>query len=413
VVGLIAALKVLAAAMAKSGLVWNRNVVGMFVVEEETGGNGSLSLAVDRELKRHYDSVLVSECTGLRIHPANRGAVWYRAELHPPPGVSSIEMFAFVNEEMEKEGIAIRAESAHALFPQRPVQTCHGIIGPFGTHPSRICAEVKLSLLFEGHPDAAAENLVRDCLAAGLAAYIGLYGDKTTVMDPSTGRPMVARHYQLLRKGSAFELDIYGAAGHMGSIRERDGAITKTAHLVRSLLFSKTKLEKIAGSLRLELRNQSNTDTQNKLALEGGQGFVPTHSIEEIMERMRGAVQRGAENYLRFIGRSESGTEVTTVTYEKLHNVAFDGDPASPAMLQAIEAARACGLWKNESILGWTVSCDARLFATEYPRMPVLTFGPGQLVHAHSDHEQIAIEEIRAASEFLAIFLLLQTGTLQ
>jgi len=43
----------------------------------------------------------------------------------------------------------------------------------------------------------------------------------------------------------------------------------------------------------------------------------------------------------------------------------------------------------------------------------VLTFGPGQLVHAHSDHEQIDIDEIRAAAEFIAIFLLLQTGTLQ
>jgi acetylornithine deacetylase/succinyl-diaminopimelate desuccinylase-like protein len=43
--------------------------------------------------------------------------------------------------------------------------------------------------------------------------------------------------------------------------------------------------------------------------------------------------------------------------------------------------------------------------------MPVLTFGPGQLVHAHSDQEQITIKEILAAAEFLAIFLLLQTGT--
>jgi acetylornithine deacetylase/succinyl-diaminopimelate desuccinylase-like protein len=42
----------------------------------------------------------------------------------------------------------------------------------------------------------------------------------------------------------------------------------------------------------------------------------------------------------------------------------------------------------------------------------VLTFGPGQLIHAHSDQEQIDLEEIRAAVEFLAIFLLRQTGTL-
>jgi hypothetical protein len=53
----------------------------------------------------------VCECTGLKLHPANRGAVWYRAELRPPAGVSAFEMFPFVNEEMEKEGAAIRAES--------------------------------------------------------------------------------------------------------------------------------------------------------------------------------------------------------------------------------------------------------------------------------------------------------------
>ena len=35
------------------------------------------------------------------------------------------------------------------------------------------------------------------------------------------------------------------------------------------------------------------------------------------------------------------------------------------------------------------------------PDMQVLTFGPGQLAFAHSDHEQIALDEIRAAAEFL------------
>src|ERR1039458_5135858 len=131
-VSIVAALKVLSQVMPKAGLKWNRNVVAMLVVEEETGGNGSLSLAIDRDLKKLYDSIVVCECTDLKFYPANRGAVWYRADLKAPPGVSPFEMFAFVNEEMEKEGAAIRAESRHQLFPQRPVQTCHGIIGPFG-----------------------------------------------------------------------------------------------------------------------------------------------------------------------------------------------------------------------------------------------------------------------------------------
>jgi acetylornithine deacetylase/succinyl-diaminopimelate desuccinylase-like protein len=409
-VSIVAALKVLSEVMAKAGLKWNRNVVAMLVVEEETGGNGSLSLALDRDLKRHYDSIVVCECTGLKFYPANRGAVWYRAGLKRSAGGSAFEMFAFVNEEMEKEGAAIRAESRHKLFPQRPVQTCHGIIGPFGEHPSRICGEVSFNIRLDRAPDASAEALVRDCLEAGLAGYVGLYGDKTRVIDPSTGKPMVERHYDLQRGSKGFTVQVHGATGHMGAIRERDGAITKMAHLVRSLVLSKARLQSVTGCpVRLELGGKPAGDA---LILEGGQGFVPTHDIAEVMDRLRRAAQRGAENYLRRMGRPERGEDILTVTYEKLHNVAFDGDPDSPTVRNAIAAAKSCGLWKDEPVLGWTVSCDARLFATEYPGMQVLTFGPGQLAYAHSDHEQIALDEIRAAAEFLAVFLLRQTGTL-
>jgi acetylornithine deacetylase/succinyl-diaminopimelate desuccinylase-like protein len=409
-VSIVAALKVLSEVMPQAGLKWNRNVVSMLVVEEETGGNGSLSLAIDRDLKKLYDSILVCECTGLKFYPANRGAVWYRASLKGGDGISLLEMAAFINEEMEQEGAAIRTESRHDLFPQRPVQTCHGIIGPFGEHPSRICGEASFGIRLGAKPDAKTEALVRDCLESGLASYIGLYGDKTKVTDPSIGKPMVSRHYDLRRTGEGFTVTVYGATGHMGAIRERDGAITKMAHLIRSLSLSKARLQSGAGRLvRLELGGQPQGNT---LLLEGGQGFVPTHDITEVMDRLRRAAQRGTENYLRRIGRAERGEHFVTVTYEKLHNVAFDGDPNSPSVRNAIAAARSCGLWKDEPVLGWTVSCDARLFATEYPGMQVLTFGPGQLTHAHSDAEQITLAEIRSAAEFLTLFLLRQTGTL-
>ncbi len=407
VVSIVAALRVLSELAAKRGLRLNKNVVAMFVVEEETGGNGSLSLATDAEVKALYDSILVCECTGLKIYPANRGAVWYRAELAKLRGVSAFEMFAFVNEHMEKEGAAIRAESRHQLFPQRPVQTCHGILGPFGEHPSRICGHVRFSINFDREPDARTEQLVRDCLDSGLADYVGLYGDKTKVTDPSTGKPMVARHYTFARDGRGFAVDVYGATGHMGAIRERDGAITKTAHLVRSLVYSKLRIEVFGGPVQFALAQADH----DGLVLEGGQGFIPTHDLDEVMERMRRAAQRGAENFLRRRGRRERGEDVVCVTYEKLHNVAFDGDPKSPAMRNAIAAAKACGLWQNEPVRGWTVSCDARLFATEYPGMPVLTFGPGQLAVAHSDQEQLDLTELRAAVEFLVLFILRQTGT--
>ena len=406
---MLTALKVLSTAMGETGLKWNRNVVAMFVVEEETGGNGSLSLAIDRDLKGYYESVVIGEPTSLKIHPANRGAVWYRAELRPPANVSAFEMSAFVIEELEKEGRAIRAESRHALFPQRPVQTCHGIIGPFGEHPSRICGEVSFKIQFPQRPSAVAEALVRDCLDSGLAEYVGLYGDKTKVTDPATGKPMVKRHYDLKRNGNGFSVIVYGATGHMGAIRQRDGAITKMAHLVRSLVLSASKLSAMDRQVRFELGGRSEA---KNLVMEGGQGFVPTHTIEEVMERLRRAAVRAAENYLRRYGYTELGADAVTMTFEKLHNAAFDGDPNSPAMMNAIATAKECKIWEDQPVAGWTVSCDARLFATEYPGMPVLTFGPGELAFAHSDQEQIAISDIIKAVEFLALFLVRHTGTL-
>jgi acetylornithine deacetylase/succinyl-diaminopimelate desuccinylase-like protein len=408
-VAMVAALKILSDTMPAAGLRWNRNVVAMFVVEEETGGNGSLSLATDRELRKLYDTVLVGEPTSLKIHPANRGAVWYRAEINAPAGISAFELSAFVIEELEREGAAIHAESRHELFPQRPVQTCHGIIGPFGEHPSRICGEVAFTIQFAKSPDKKIEALVRDCLESGLAGYTGIYGDKTKVIDPGTKKPLVARHYDFRRHGNRFEITVHGATGHMGAIRQRDGAITKMACLVRSLISSKAKIESAAGAMQLKLGGEKPT---RSLVLEGGQGFVPTHGIEEVMTRMRRAAERGAENHLRRCRSRKPGASAVTVTYEKLHNAAFDGDPGSPAMRNAIAAAKACGFWPDESVCGWTVSCDARLFATEYPGMPVLTFGPGELARAHSDAEQIVVRDIAQAAEFLALYLLRQTGTI-
>jgi acetylornithine deacetylase len=54
------------------------NVEAQFVIEEEIGGNGALGMI----LAGHTgDGALVMECTDLQIHPANRGAIWYRIRI--------------------------------------------------------------------------------------------------------------------------------------------------------------------------------------------------------------------------------------------------------------------------------------------------------------------------------------------
>ena len=407
VASIVGALKLVSELCGRQGVCLRQNVVAMFVIDEESGGNGSLSLALDKDLKEFYNTVLVGECTGLRLHPANRGAVWYRAEMKGASAASLFELFAFVNEELEKEGTAIRAESYHPLFPERPVQTCHGILGGFGEHPSRICAEVRFTVRCGHSPSPETEHLIKDCLAAGLGMYIGAYGDKTKVMDPATGRPVVSRHYEVKHVRAGFRVKVFGAAGHMGAIRERDGALTKAAYMVRSLVASKRKLETMNRQLvKLEL----DATTGNSLVLEGGQGFVPTHTMEEIMDRLRSAAERGVASYLRECGSKESTGVRVEMSFEKLHNEAYASDPKSAPVSTALAASRICGLPQTTPLRGWAVSCDARLFAKQNPGLTVLTFGPGQLAFAHSDQEQISLEEVRKAAEFIAVFLLKQTG---
>lgn len=413
-VALMGALKLVGEHLRATNQKLARTVTAMIVIEEEMGGNGSLSAAIDRDLKKRYDSIMVLECCMNKIHPGNRGALWYKVTTKSPgPWMNLFEAAAFVIEEMEKEGRSIKSESDHPLFPHRPVQTCHGMMGPYGEHPSRICGRIDFEIGFEGAKNpAAAKKRITDILEFAVADYCGLYGDKTKVLDEA-GKPKVHHHYDLVDAKDGFTVQVHGSTGHMGSILLNDGAITKMATMVRALVRSRKAVEREAGG-KMVLRLHGHNDLNN-LVLEGGQGFLPTHQITDVMERMATAARRGAENYARAYGGQKAfdATEFFKASYDKLHNAAFAGSVDSPDMKAAIEAAKAAGMWKDDPIRGWDVSCDARIFACEYPDLAVLTSGPGALTHAHSDFEQIDVNEMVQFAEFLAHFILKQVGTVK
>jgi acetylornithine deacetylase/succinyl-diaminopimelate desuccinylase-like protein len=146
--------------------------------------------------------------------------------------------------------------------------------------------------------------------------------------------------------------------------------------------------------------------------LEGGQGFLPTHTMDQVEERLRTAAQRGAQAYFDRMGIPAQARDLVNVTYEKLHNAAFAGPADSPTMQRAIAAATAAGIWpKDREVRGWDVSCDARIFACLYPELAVVTLGPGHLRHAHADDEQLDVHEMVQFAELLAYFILKQCGT--
>ena len=64
IVIMIGVLKLLGEIHERFGVYPDNEVSCMFVIDEESGGNGSLALALDGKLTQHYNSLIVLECCG-------------------------------------------------------------------------------------------------------------------------------------------------------------------------------------------------------------------------------------------------------------------------------------------------------------------------------------------------------------
>jgi len=384
----------------------NQDRVYQFVIDEEPGGNGSLSLAIDQSFKDAKD-IIVFEITSNKAHPANRGALWYEIELDGSTDdrqpstpfvkgdkINVAEMQAYVVLALEAEGRSIKSESDHPLFPTRPVQTCQGILGSYGEHPSAVNDEVGFKISVDG----VSSQQLRQIIDESVRAYCDDYGDKTKELDPVTGKAKVEKHYNLskiplyppLTKGE-YELEIFGKSGHMGAILECDDAITKGAYIIKAF----KDFERKNPGVQITVAMGKNSDSR-KLIIEGGQGFIPTHTIEEVQERLSNAVARGAQEYCQLIDVKYK-PEMAITTYEKLHNDAYVSPLDCPAMQGMQSAFEKLGLDFGEPT-AWLVSCDARIFARE--GYNIVTFGPGLLSDAHQPGDKI---DIKQAQEALAI----------
>jgi ribosome-binding factor A len=385
---ILAAFRLLRGLRDRLGLRLRNDLCAQFVIDEETGGNGSLSLAVQDPFL--FDGIVVCEPTRLRIHTANRGAVWYRAELTAPPERRA-ELAAHIVLALEDEGRAIKAESDHPQFPGRPVQTNHGVLGPFGDAPCTVNGRIDLILRSDDLGAAEIEALTR----SALADYCDAYGDKTAEQNPETGRSTLDRHITLAEDpDGALRLSVLGKAGHMGSLAECDNAITKAAYIVRRL----AEARKEGAELEIAVSGHEG----DALVLEGAQGFLPTHRLSAVAERLEKAARRGAEAL-----NAAAGVEMS---FDRLHNKAFAREPDSTLAVLATESARRAGIDAPDRPGGWEVSCDARLFAEGFPDRDVIVFGPGDLRRAHAPDECVLLRDLAAGAKMLAILILDAAG---
>jgi acetylornithine deacetylase len=149
--GALAAMYLAARAMRRLGVPRAGQVVWQIVIDEEIGGNGTLALI--REGMR-ADGAVVLEPTGLAMHPANRGALWFRFEFRGESrhtgrkhlGVNAIDLAREaigILYEYEKELIEDRQRQPLFAHYEHPAQLNVGMLHG-GDFPSTVAASAVL-----------------------------------------------------------------------------------------------------------------------------------------------------------------------------------------------------------------------------------------------------------------------------
>ncbi|MBP7934081.1 MAG: M20/M25/M40 family metallo-hydrolase [Phycisphaerae bacterium] len=391
---ILAELKLLGELRQKLGYELANGFVIQLAIDEEIGGNGSLSLSMDTRFARL--PVLMLESTDLVPYCAHRGAVYYRCRLSSRglPNVGAVEMFPLVVYQLEKEGRRIKEETNAPLFTPDHVQTNHGVLGPYGKHPGSVCDHVALELIARSgaKPERMAMKM-GEFFEDALAEYVKVYGDKTKVTDSATGKLKVARHFDIKVLPNAttqnFRIDIYGKSGHMAAVADCDSAITKAAYMLGGLLRIAPNFPNIKATGRFA---DGGGDDQ-EIVLEGGQGFTPSHRMADIQDRMAAAARRGVESYCK-LRRFKFDEAMVQMSFDRLHNDAYADTPDSVPM-QALKAAFAAMGSPWPQPVAWQTSCDARIY--HHKGHPVAIFGAGRLEAAHGEDEYVDIPDLQKA----------------
>jgi len=406
---LLALLKLLGEVADRTGRRPARGFVLQLTLDEEIGGNGSIALAGDGRFAAL--PVLMLDATDLVPYCAHRGAVYYRCRMSASshPRTTPMEVFPFVVLELEAEGRRLKQETNCPLFTADHVQTNHGILGPFGRHPGSVCDHVAFEISFESAANARQiQHQIAESLAVALDEYVSRYGDKQREKDPATGRPKVARHFDIrikdLTDSRSFRLDVWGKSGHMAAVGACDNAITKAAYLLAGVL----RVFRAFPDARVDLRLADSHDggSHRDIVLEGGQGFTPTHTMAEVQARLARATRRGAINYCR-VRQVPFEESMIRMTFDRLHNDAYADSPDSAPMQALRTAFEALGQpWPAP--VAWQTSCDARIYHQR--GHPVAIFGAGKLETCPSDSEYVDIPDVQKALAVVTLATWALTG---
>lgn len=127
----------------------------------------------------------------------------------------------------------------------------------------------------------------------------------------------------------------------------------------------------------------------SRAVLEGVLGLLPNKTRHQVMEEMRQAIVSEGDEWLR---------EHFTLEFMYRHD-AHVLEPEHPLPVGLTAACGKAGV--PGTISAMTASCDSWFYNNQL-NIPTVVFGPGSLGFAHSNEEQIRLEDIATAAAILA-----------
>jgi acetylornithine deacetylase len=196
-----------------------------------------------------------------------------------------------------------------------------------------------------------------------------------------------------------------GVSTHMGRRHEGVNAIEKMMEAIRWMLVYEQEL--IAGSRGNPLFDRYENPVQvclgmiqagqwpstvpDECVLEGGIGFLPNKTLDQVRAEFEAAIMRSDDEWLK------SHFELT---YPKLKKDAYQIDPDHPVVNTLHQAVLETG--RHSEVFGWNVSCDAALYA-RVAGIPTVVYGPSDIREAHGAGEKIRFQDILDGAVALAL----------
>ncbi|MEW6355185.1 MAG: ArgE/DapE family deacylase [Planctomycetota bacterium] len=242
-----------------------------------------------------------------------------------------------------------------------------------------------------------------ECGGNGTLAFArrGCSADGAIVLEPTDTALLPS-----VRGAVWFTITCHGRAGHSGSAGTVVSALKEAIKVVGILERYHAKL--LAESKGLPLFDKFENpmpltigmleagnwpaSVPDKATLKGVLGFLPNKTREQVMAEVRAAIETQGGDWLR-------------ENYEIEFMYRHDGNvlpPDHPLVTTLQAACREVGA--RDEVSAMTASCDAWMYNNQL-EIPTVVYGPGKLSDAHSNHEQIALDDIIKSIEVLIHFL--------